>query len=190
MKKLRAFLAVPISDELCGVISKQIRELAAVSPGVRWTDPDGLHITLKFFGEIEELETVEISRCVQSVVADHTAFEVAVTGLGAFPAADRPRTLWAGIEHGADQLCALQADLENALSDLGYKAETRRYHPHVTIGRVRDKSGVSELSSALERLADESMGRAPVEDVVFYSSELRRSGAIYTPMATVSLADG
>jgi len=187
MKKLRAFLAVPISAELRNAISKQVQQLATVSPAVRWTDPDGLHITLKFFGEIEELETVEISRCVQRVTAEHAAFEVDVAGFGAFPAIDRPRTLWAGIQQGSDQLSALQADLENALSDLGYKAETRRYHPHVTIGRVRDKVGMSDLSSALERLADEPLGIAAVEDIVFYSSELRRSGAIYTPLATSPL---
>lgn len=187
MKKLRAFLAVPVPTAVCDVVTNVIAEIAPSISGVRWVEPEGLHITLKFFGEIEELQTVEISRCVQRVAANHAPFDIALAGLGAFPAIDRPRTLWAGVTDGADSLIKLQTELEDELDELGYKPERRRYHPHLTIGRVREKSGMSALTTELQSRADIPLGQATIDKAIFYSSELRRDGPIYTPLATCPL---
>ena len=98
MKKLRAFLAVPLPKRLKSDIQKLVRELSPAISGVRWVEPEGLHITLKFFGEIVELQTVEISRCLQKIAAQHTAFDITLAGLGAFPSVEKARTLWAGVD--------------------------------------------------------------------------------------------
>lgn len=188
MKKLRVFLAVPVPSDVRHSVADVTGELATKITGVRWVEPDGIHVTLKFFGEVEELETVEISRCVQRVAARHDGFEIGLAGLGAFPTVDRPRTLWIGVTDGAEKLGALQTDLENEFLELGYKAESRRYHPHLTIGRVRDKSGIGDLSAELAARSDLQLGLAPVNKVVVYSSDLRKSGPIYTPLATCPLS--
>lgn len=187
MKKLRAFLAIPLPADLRKTVIGVVAKISPSVSGVRWVESEGLHITLKFFGEIEQLETVAISRCVQRVVAGHSRFDITLSGLGAFPANDRPRTLWAGVTDGAPFLIALQSELESELADLGYKAEKRRYHPHLTIARVREKSGMSALAAELESRAELALGQASVDKAIFYSSELQRGGPIYTPLATCPL---
>ena len=188
MKKIRVFLAIPISDEVTQSVAKSVAEMAPLISGVRWVEFEGLHLTLKFFGDIEELEVVEISRTAQRIAATHKPFDFVINGMGAFPDIERPRTVWAGVANGAEPLGSLQSDLVGAFSDMGYPSESRKYHPHVTIGRVRDKSGMQTLITELRSREDVSFGTVRAEKVIVYSSELRRSGPIYTPLATCPLS--
>ena len=187
MKKIRCFLAVELSDELAGPVGQLIHQLAPDGPGVKWVEPENLHLTLKFFGDIDELETYDIAKCVSRAIQGTEPFAIRLRGVGAFPGRDRPRTLWVGVEEGKEQLGALQASVENGLGELGYPREARRFEPHLTVGRVRDKVGQRELVSALRRCQEFDCGRAQIDEVVLFSSQLYRSGPVYTRIATCPL---
>ncbi len=188
MKKLRAFIAIPIIGEPCRRVTQWMQSVQPAAPAVRWMAEEGLHVTLKFFGEIDEREMVEIARGLQRVAADHGAFEMRLEGLGAFPSIDRPRTVWIGIGGGTEPLCALHDDLDRAFRESGYSFERRRYHPHLTIGRLRDKSGIGELPDLLAANAEIELGTAAADEVVLVAWLRHRDGATYTPLASCRLA--
>ncbi len=187
MKKIRCFLAVDLADELAAAVAPVIAQLALTTDGVKWVAAQDMHLTFKFFGDIEELETYGIAKAVLDVVRAAPAFEICLTGIGAFPAIDRPRTIWAGITQGSDTLLALQASIDKALQRLGYPRERRQFHPHITLGRVRHKAQQDELAAALRGLATYECGSAQVEELLLFRSELFRAGPQYTVLATCPL---
>jgi len=185
--KIRSFLAIELAKELTASAKELIRNLSPVGASVKWVESDGMHLTLKFFGEIEELKTYEISKAVSDVVAELEPFEFRVEGVGAFPDVTRPRTIWVGVSEGSDALCRLQAQLDSALGDLGFPPERRRFHPHLTLGRIRERGDQASLVSELQELQSYDCGSSRVEQVVFFRSELHRRGPVYTKLATCTL---
>lgn len=148
-----------------------------------------MHLTLKFFGEIEQRRTIDICRCVERTLTAKHRFQISLVGLGAFPDLERPRTLWAGLGLGRDTLTSLQQSIDEDLTIEGHPSESRRYHPHITIGRVRSKSGSPGISAVIAAHVNEAYGELPVDRVVMYSSRLKRSGPVYTQLATMPLPD-
>jgi 2'-5' RNA ligase len=112
-----------------------------------------------------------------------------VVGVGAFPDPQRPKTLWVGAGNGAAEMTKLQAAIEAALSDMGFRSDRRRYVPHLTIGRVGGRGGEANraLAERLAKLADEPIGEMAVDAVTVYASRLARAGAAYTVLARLEL---
>ncbi len=184
MKKIRCFLAADLADELAAAVAPVISQLALITDSVKWVAAEDLHLTLKFFGEIDELETYEVAKAVTQVVGGLPEFEICLSGIAAFPAVDRPRTIWAGVTDGSDTLLDVQAQIDESLQRLGFPRERRQFHPHLTLGRVRHKSQQEELSAALRELAGYECGRAQIGELVLFRSELFRTGPQYTVLAT------
>lgn len=177
---IRTFIAVEVGAEIRGVALDVIRKLSAHSDQVKWVDPDDLHFTLKFLGDVALRDTHEIIMATRKAVAGLEGFTVQVAGCGAFPNSDRPRTIWLGVREGAEGLIALQEKVDAAMEKLRYRREARRFVPHLTLGRVRGQdAGIESLGQALRDLADFSAGFVPIEEAVVYSSELTRSGPNY-----------
>ncbi len=187
MKKIRAFLAVEMDDSVCSATGELIEQLAATGAAVNWVPTDHLHLTLKFFGDIEEVQSYEISKAVTRVTKRYRSFPINLAGVGAFPSNERPRTLWVGVTAGQEVLCDFQSALEKSLAELGYPSERRKFQPHLTIGRVRDKAGQSELATALRELQDTELGVSAIRSAILFRSELRRSGPVYSKLATCQL---
>jgi RNA 2',3'-cyclic 3'-phosphodiesterase len=103
---------------------------------VRWSSPDAMHLTLKFIGEIDSAEVTPLEGVLRDIAGRHGALDLRIGGLAAFPSLRRANVLWVGIAEG-DALMALQADVELALSRLGYAREQRPFRPHLTVARVR-----------------------------------------------------
>ncbi len=183
--KLRSFLAVPISGEVQSNATRLMKKLAEKTSGVRWVAPDNLHITLKFFGDIKVESTHEISRAVQKTVDVADPFEITVAGAGAFPDIQRPRTVWLGVTDGKSQFVEFFEQLEDRLHDLGYPPERRRFHPHLTIGRVRGKQDDGELTQLLAELDECFIGPTWVEEVVLFNSQMERGELVYSRIATI-----
>jgi 2'-5' RNA ligase len=144
-----------------------------------------LHVTLKFLGQVEAARVESIAAALERVGARTPAFELAVRGLGAFPAPARARVVWAGLEPAA-RLAALAADVDTALATLGFARESRPFAAHVTLGRVRESRRNPSLADALARPAP--CGRLPVSRLSLMRSELHPRGARYTELAGVLLA--
>lgn len=185
MTTVRAFLAVPLAPPLQQEIARLQQELSKDLPGIRWTRPDTVHLTIRFFGDVttDALENIQAS--MLSVKLRQKAFPVDVLGLGTFPDRRRPRVAWLGLTP-AEPLRNLQQACEEELGRHGFATESRPFAPHLTIGRFRERG--PDLTSLLGRYAQRSLGRLPVARLVLFESRLLPGGARHTPLFTVPLA--
>jgi 2'-5' RNA ligase len=151
-------------------------------------EPHNLHWTLNFLGDVDDRELPEVCTTVATAAAEIEPFELACFGAGAFPAAERPKTLWLGTGQGSDRMIALQATIENALAGLGFRAEARRFTPHLTLGRVGRGQIARELPQQLAKLQDFDAGNMFVDEVTIFASQLTPTGPEYDVLALAPLA--
>ena len=165
----------------------------SVPEGIQWANPDGMHLTLKFLGNIPTGNVSPLLQCVESVSARHEPFPLRLDGLGMFPNRRRPRVLWAGVEGDMGALGRLQEATEDAINGLGYRAEERPFRPHVTLGRPRRSvtdSQLGRIGSVVSALEPPESVTWRVEAVDVMRSELHPSGARYTVLGSASLGGG
>ena len=180
----RTFIAVEIPDETRRELQRVVAETRGTGSstrGVRWTRPEGWHLTLMFLGEIGPDEVDVACETSRRVAFQAKPFVARVGGWGAFPSDERPKVLWAGLVTGADELSGLAASLRRELVGAGFAAESRPFHPHLTLARVNDAREGSRLVGALRKrkLDAQAFG---VDRLVVFRSELGRGGARYTPL--------
>lgn len=187
--KTRTFIAIEANDEVRSGALAAADRLRRVAEGVKWVEPENLHWTLQFLGDIDDAEIAEVCRRVGEVAAATGSFSLSVVGVGAFPDSQRSKTLWVGAGEGAAEMVALQGATEAALSDMGFRSDRRRYVPHLTIGRVSGRGHATnpELAGRLAKLASEPIGEMLVDAVTVYASRLARAGAAYTVLARLEL---
>jgi RNA 2',3'-cyclic 3'-phosphodiesterase len=185
--KLRTFIALPLDDAVRRRIVVLQQDLGEAGGEVKWVEPENLHVTLLFLGEVDALEVVEICRAVRGVAGATESFTLAAAGVGAFPNLRRPRTLWVGAEEGRDELVALHDKLEEALLTLGaYRREERGFTPHITLGRVNGDAPPA-LHEALKREGDWQGGAQQMRAVHVMSSELTPDGPCYNVVSREKL---
>ncbi len=189
MSSLRTFLAVEMPPEVRARAAALVERLGAAGANVRWSESTSWHWTLNFLGDVPETEIPAVCQAAAAAAAPFTPFELEARGCGAFPSVSRPRTVWLGAGEGQEALVYLQAALERHLAELGFRPEARRFTPHVTLGRLRDGvTGLAELADLIRRHAEYPAGIMPVGEVVVFSSELKRSGSVYTVLGRAPLA--
>jgi 2'-5' RNA ligase len=179
MPRVRTFIAVEMSPRVIGRAGDLIDKLRVAAAEINWVRPQQMHLTLKFLGDVSDTDTPDICRVVSDVAADFEPFEITLRGAGAFPNFRDPRTLWIGIEDGAEELKRLQALIDDALKTrLGYAKEQRGFHPHLTIGRVKRQlpGARGELTRLLEEHAHFDADLAVIDEVVTFASFLSRKG--------------
>ena len=182
---LRLFIAVPLSpavEERIGQIQASWRKEAE---GVRWVKPENVHITLKFLGHVPKGEVEGIDHVLKEVTKGKQVFPVRIGGAGAFPTKANARVLWIGVEDERGALKEIFEELERRLHDLGFPREERSFKPHLTLGRVKGRRG--KRFSFLERDADLEVGVLEVKEVVLFKSNLKPTGAEYTPLVVAPL---
>lgn len=185
---IRTFVAVEVTRAVRERAGQLIERLRASQASVRWVEVQNIHLTLKFLGNVDPRQIHEVCGAVAKAVAARPPFGMEARGAGAFPNAARPRTLWLGVREGAEKLIELADSVEAALSPLGYPPEGRRFHPHITIGRVRGYSkGLAELAQLVAKAEDFEAGRSPVGEVVVFASQLERDGARYEALSRAPL---
>jgi len=184
MSSVRAFLGVPLTEELREAIRWLQSGLKSRILDIRWSRPENLHLTLHFFGETkqENLEKIKVS--VLSVKRCHRPFQVDVIGLGAFPSLRRPRVIWLGL-NPQNQLRQLHRDCHRALQAVGLDTDSRSYSPHLTIGRAKKRT--NELTTLGSDLEHRLVGHLPVERLILYESRLKPDGAEHIPLFTIGL---
>lgn len=193
MSLLRAFIAV----EIPATIQQAIHQATSTVRGeteslIRWVPPENIHLTLKFLGDITPA-SVEILTEMLCVEADTCpAFDIHVSGLGSFPSLKRARVIYIGIQAPAE-LEALVRGIESASRRLGYESDANGGHgfsPHLTIGRVNQKTSAVEgqkIRRALEAAKIDSLGATRVDSVQLYKSELKPSGSVYMKLYSAPL---
>lgn len=190
MAKTRTFLAVAASGALVQKATQVIKQLKQLDADIKWVEPQNLHWTLHFLGEIDDNEVFEVCQAVERGAEQVEAFGLEARGVGAFPRLDSPRTLWIGAAGGRDQMEALHDAIDAALEPLGFRRELRRYVPHLTLGRAgrslsREQS--LRLAKELAELADFAAGTQQVDEVTVFASRLRREGPDYVALGSAPL---
>jgi 2'-5' RNA ligase len=181
--KVRAFLAVEVSQPIRTALIELKRELQASGAAVRWVRDDGLHATVKFLGSVPETLVPDIEAVLRIAVGGCQPLTAAVRSLGAFPSTTRPRVVWVGLDCPA--LADVASAVDQALLPLGFAAETRPFRAHITLGRVSGPAGRVHLRDALDARRDDAFGSCAIAELIAYRSDLRRGGAVYTKLWTV-----
>ena len=177
--RLRAFVALELDPASRARIASLIGELRPIVPHVRWVRPESLHVTVRFLGYAAPPALVQLQGPLGEAAARCRAAHAPVRGLGMFPERGSPRVIWIGIEVPAS-VRALQEDCERAAVAAGFPPEPRPFRPHLTLGRWPEPA-------RRPRLPEVDLGRAHLERLVLFRSDLRRDGSVYTPLAAFAL---
>ena len=184
---IRSFLAIELPRMILKKIEEVQEDLKSSRADVRWVSPEKIHLTLKFFGNIEESKVEAIGEAIGEPVRNTTPFSLGVRGMGAFPHPKNPRVIWMGLVDEKGVLGPFQKHLEAELEKIGFESEKRPFQPHLTLGRVNSSRGREELIGGMERYREEAFGELRVERVILFKSDLRPSGPIYTPLREIGL---
>ena len=179
---MRVFVALDVPEPVRARLAELSAPLKKVSPNARWLRLEGVHITLKFIGEVSP-EKLEQTRRALAELPNFGPIAVRFAGLGFFPGARRPLVFWAGVE--ADpKLGELAAAIEMKLAPLGIAREKRAFHPHLTLARFEAPQGTQALREAVEAMGTPEFGEGTFREFHLYQSVLKRSGAEYTRLVT------
>jgi RNA 2',3'-cyclic 3'-phosphodiesterase len=184
---IRSFLAIELPATIQTKIEKIEADLKAASADVRWVSPEKMHLTLKFFGNIEESRVDPIFEAIKGPVQAAKPFQLNVRGTGAFPSLKGPRVIWMGLEDREGVLIPLQKEVDVSLEKVGFEREGRLFRAHLTLGRVKSNRGKEELIRKVEKYREEEIGDFQVEKVILFKSDLTPSGPIYTPLRELRL---
>jgi len=183
---MRCFIAINLGDSLKEKIGSLITELYLGNWDVKWIPAENLHITLKFLGEISAEPAEKINAILSDVSGRYCPFEVGFHGVGVFPDRRRPRVIWIDLRY-PKELINMKKEVDHNLINLGFKSETTKFLPHLTIGRVRSFQGRDSLLSALEELRERDFGKIEVNKIALMKSDLKPSGAQYSVMTEFPL---
>lgn len=184
---LRTFIAVELDDAIRNRALELIRQLSTSPADVKWVEAENLHFTLHFLGEIPIEDAARVCQKVKALVARMPSFEIEVGGVSAFPSVAAPRTIYVGVQQGTEELINLHAAIGHELVKLGFREESRRFMPHLTLGRVRGSQGTAELADLLRDNADDIAGVTDVSEVTVFSSNLSGRGPTYDVLAHCGL---
>jgi 2'-5' RNA ligase len=184
---IRTFICIEIPDAVKAGIAAVQKELKGIDAEVSWVKPDNVHLTLKFLGDVARTRIGEVRQAVERAARVTGPFEFSASGTGCFPSPRSPRVLWVGLAAVPEELRRLHAALEDELARVRFKRETKRFAPHLTIGRVRSPRNAGLVGERLLDVGFEAV-TVPAQEVVIMRSELKPTGSIYTPQAAIPLA--
>jgi len=181
---IRSFIAVEIPK--LKSVEELLHELK--NSGARLSVPraDGIHVTLKFLGDIPEDSVKGISDSLKSVAERHSPFEARIGNIGFFPNPHNPRIFWVGIADDG-KLIEIAKQVDEAMTSFGFQKEKRPFTPHITVARVRSPQGIENASSILKRHNSTQFGAFTVQEFRFKKSTLTPSGAVYEDLSVIPL---
>lgn len=183
---MRCFVALEIDDTIKDRLEAAQGLFRPLGGKVGWCSRGQMHLTLQFLGEAPDDRVPPVVEALRSAAAAIPAFEFTVAGLGAFPPSGSPRVLWVGIQR-CEPLIELQRRVEAALEPLGFPPEDRAFTPHLTLGRVKERVDARAYRRVIAENAGFVAGVQPATRVVLFSSQLKPTGSVYTPVADVAL---
>jgi len=185
---VRLFVALDLTQEIREALREPIARLKPLSKSARWTQPDGMHVTLKFIGHVEA-DKLDAIRAALATVCSDAPVEMHVRGVGFFPDDRRPRVVWCGIEASAN-LAPLAAEMERALEPLGIAREERKFTPHLTLARLKDFHGVGKLVRAAEEMKSRDFGSVRDTEFHLFESLTKPSGAEHKKIESYRFVKG
>jgi len=176
----RSFIAVAIPEGIKNQLSGLQSKLKRAGAEVKWTRPQGIHITLRFLGYMTGPELEKVKEALAETAKSFAPFEVEVKGSGTFPERKRPRVVWVGLSKGDPELTGLFQKLEQELVKRDLGEADRPFKGHLTLGRVKTGKNLNMLVEYLAREGDQSFGAFEAKSICLVKSQLHPEGAVYT----------
>lgn len=177
---MRTFIAIDLNQNIKNSISELLLKLDKGNNNIRWVKRQSMHLTLKFLGEIPDGKIPNVESILKNISEKYGAFPLCLIGTGSFPPAGKnPRVLWLGAKKN-EILNKLQSHLEAELEKICFPRESRKFHPHLTLGRVKAFFNLEPTLSELEKHRDTNFGEMKVKKITFFKSTLKPSGAEYS----------
>jgi RNA 2',3'-cyclic 3'-phosphodiesterase len=190
MNAIRSFIAIELPQAIQQKLDEIMTSLKSPRTStVRWVPAHNIHLTIKFLGDVSPVNMETLMKMLKAEVSLQRAFSISIAGVGAFPTIHRPRVLWVGIT-APPQLASLVRLVEGETEKLGYGTEERPFSPHLTLGRVSQNATpeqVHQVAEALVGLKVGELGTAEVRELLLFKSDLKPTGAEYTPLLKVPL---
>ena len=180
---MRTFIAIDFEKEIKDNISSLIQKWDTGEKNIRWVKTQGMHLTLKFLGEISEDKITNIKSVLANIAQDYPSFRLILKGTGRFPRGARhPRVIWIGIEMN-EILEKVHTRLENELQKIDFPKENRKFHPHLTLGRVKSSHNLGPILEKLDQNKETDFGNMTVKKITLFKSTLKPGGAEYTNLS-------
>ncbi len=184
---MRTFIAIPLPDECRTMLDQLQQNLRVHRADVRWVPASSIHLTLKFLGEVDPEIIPKLTESLENATKLQHGFALRLHGLGCFPNEKSPRVVWCGIDGDTGSLSRLQQQVETACDLSGFPPETRAFHPHLTLGRVKGKRNLHPFIDCIKMGSDlESSFTADHFNI--YKSVLKPQGAVYAVLKTILLS--
>jgi 2'-5' RNA ligase len=190
MEQIRSFIAIELPQELKLELGRLQASLKVDKPRIKWVNPEGMHLTLKFLGNVPIPKIDAIIQVTSESAKKVPPFQLEVGHLGAFPSLKRVQVVWVGLGGELDRIKQLHKLLEAGLSRLGFTAEKRPFSPHLTLARVGNEASAEERQRFGELIAaagfemDEVI---TVNSIALMRSQLTSKGAIYSKISSAGL---
>jgi 2'-5' RNA ligase len=188
---MRCFIAIDIDDKIRAALGSLQQKLAGSidvkKSDVKWVNPENIHLTLKFLGEIKDEQSVDVCNIVKDAAARHKSFELDIETVGHFGGRSA-RVVWVGAGRGSSDLCRLQKDIEQQLALAGWPEEGREFAAHLTLCRIRNPKAGVKLAQISEDYKDFKLGTISADSVSVYQSQLTPRGPVYTVLGNYKLS--
>jgi 2'-5' RNA ligase len=187
---MRVFIAIDIDEQIRTALADLQEELQGKADikrsDTKWVNPENIHLTLKFLGEIKDNQIMDICNITGGVASWHKSFELDIESVGHFGGRSA-RVLWVGTGQNREKLLQLQQDLEQKLDEAGWPKEARKFSGHLTLCRIRNARAGIKLAQLAQDYKDFNLGTMPVDSVSVYQSQLTPQGPIYTVLGRYEL---
>jgi 2'-5' RNA ligase len=187
---MRCFIAIDIDNEtraeLKDLQAKLRREADLGKGSVKWVEPENIHLTLKFLGEVRDNEIIDICNITKDVAGRYNRFQIELGGVGSFGGRSA-RVVWVGSEEGVEILEKIQQELESNLEEKGWPRENKRFSAHLTLCRIKNAKAGIKMAQLAEQYKDYKIGIINVDSIIVFQSQLTRQGPIYNVISKYPL---
>jgi 2'-5' RNA ligase len=191
-QQIRSFIAIELPSEIkAGLLQLQTEMKSSDYTFVKWVNVEGIHLTLKFLGNIPSLKVDEITGAMSNIVKGIPPFQLETACLGVFPNIRRPNVFWIGISGDLDKLSSLQERIDSVLEQRGFPKEKRAFNPHLTLARIKEDASVQnrqEFGKLIENKNFSAKYQFEVNSVFLMRSQLLSGGAVYHRLSQVILS--
>src|SRR3989338_426276 len=172
-KTTRSFIAIALSEQLHKELATLQQRLKVSNADVKWVEPNNIHLTLKFLGNITDEQIEAVKDILKNSCAKFKPYSMHLKGMGAFPSLSSPRVIWVGMDEGSVQAQQIYDAIEESLSKNGFRKEERKFSAHLTLGRVRSSKNKQRLIEAIEKeKCFSSSEKLEILEIVLFKSTL------------------
>lgn len=188
MRQMRLFVAVNLPFEIKKGIGSFIRDLRKVNADMKWVEPENLHLTVQFLGNVSEDQVPAVAAALNRAAERIAPFTLKLSGVGVFPSRERPRVFWAGVGGDTVDLLQLNRQVQRELKEPGFAPGKNKFSPHLTLARLRSPAGFLDVFDKAEKVAENKIfGSAKISTVDLMLSELGSRGPKYFTLARAPL---